>query len=284
MSEGDKPSWWQTLPGVLTAIAGIITALTGLIVGVYQSGLIKPSPTDSVAARSLAAAEPGPSPISQLASPSPPPPSAPASSSAAVALPAQALTGPRINLLAAGFFPVAVTATTQQLAAFHLNPFLIAVAIHLLTSLLVGVLYGVTLPMLPRVSAISATAAVVKRIMKILPRLTGVDHRRRCASAPGCVSMAERTYGRRWHGLGWPFRQGTGVGIRRCIRSRFRSCSCCAGQSGSWRDWAPACGLPKGRRIDRCPIFRRPAGPDDEFSSKFDEAPRTECSGPGGGL
>jgi hypothetical protein len=55
-----------------------------------------------------------------------------------------------INLLAAGFFPVAVTATTQQLAAFHLSPFLIAVAIHLLTSLLVGVLYGVTLPMLPR--------------------------------------------------------------------------------------------------------------------------------------
>lgn len=55
-----------------------------------------------------------------------------------------------INLLAAGFFPAAVTATTAQLAAFHLNAFLVAVPIHLLTSLLVGVLYGVTLPMLPR--------------------------------------------------------------------------------------------------------------------------------------
>jgi hypothetical protein len=55
-----------------------------------------------------------------------------------------------INLLAAGFFPAAVTATTEQLAAFHLNAFLVAVPIHLLTSLLVGVLYGATLPMLPR--------------------------------------------------------------------------------------------------------------------------------------
>ena len=55
-----------------------------------------------------------------------------------------------INLLAAGFFPGASTASTEQLAAFHLDAFLIAVAIHLVTSLLVGVLYGATLPMLPR--------------------------------------------------------------------------------------------------------------------------------------
>jgi len=55
-----------------------------------------------------------------------------------------------INLLAAGFFPAAVTATTEQIAAFHLGAFLVAVPIHLLTSLLVGVLYGATLPMLPR--------------------------------------------------------------------------------------------------------------------------------------
>jgi len=55
-----------------------------------------------------------------------------------------------INLLAAGFFPAAVTASTEQLAAFHLNAFLVAVPIHLITSLLVGVLYGATLPMLPR--------------------------------------------------------------------------------------------------------------------------------------
>jgi hypothetical protein len=55
-----------------------------------------------------------------------------------------------INLLAAGFFPEATTATTAQIAAFHLSAFLIAVPIHLLVSLLVGLLYGATLPMLPR--------------------------------------------------------------------------------------------------------------------------------------
>jgi len=55
-----------------------------------------------------------------------------------------------INLLAAGFFPAASRASTEQLAAFHLDAFLIAFAIHLITSLLIGVLYGATLPMLPR--------------------------------------------------------------------------------------------------------------------------------------
>jgi hypothetical protein len=55
-----------------------------------------------------------------------------------------------INLLAAGFFPGAVTATTAEIAAFHLRAFLIAVPIHLITSLVVGLLYGATLPMLPR--------------------------------------------------------------------------------------------------------------------------------------
>jgi len=55
-----------------------------------------------------------------------------------------------INLLAAGFFPQAVTATTEQLAAFHLDAFLVAIVIHVFTSLLVGVLYGAMLPMLPR--------------------------------------------------------------------------------------------------------------------------------------
>jgi hypothetical protein len=55
-----------------------------------------------------------------------------------------------INLLAAGFFPTAVTATTAQIAEFHLNALLIAIPIHLLTSVLVGLLYGAMLPMLPR--------------------------------------------------------------------------------------------------------------------------------------
>lgn len=55
-----------------------------------------------------------------------------------------------INLLVAGFFPGAVHATTAQIAEFRLNALLIAIPIHLLTSLLVGLLYGVMLPMFPR--------------------------------------------------------------------------------------------------------------------------------------
>jgi hypothetical protein len=55
-----------------------------------------------------------------------------------------------INLLAAGFFPAALAQTTAGLAAFQPRHFLIAVPIHLITSLLVGLLYGAMLPMLPR--------------------------------------------------------------------------------------------------------------------------------------
>jgi hypothetical protein len=55
-----------------------------------------------------------------------------------------------INLLAAGFFPTAIHETTAAIAAFHLRAFVIAVPIHLITSLLVGLLYGAALPMLPR--------------------------------------------------------------------------------------------------------------------------------------
>ena len=55
-----------------------------------------------------------------------------------------------INLLAAGFFPAAMTASTTEIAAFHLRFFLIAVPIHLITSLMVELLYGAMLPMLPR--------------------------------------------------------------------------------------------------------------------------------------
>ena len=55
-----------------------------------------------------------------------------------------------INLLAAGFFPIAISLPTSEIAAFHLSPFVIAASIHLTTSLLVGLLYGAMLPMLPR--------------------------------------------------------------------------------------------------------------------------------------
>jgi formate-dependent nitrite reductase membrane component NrfD len=55
-----------------------------------------------------------------------------------------------INLLAAGFLPANMTDTTAKIAAFNLGVFLIAIPIHLITSLLVGLLYGAMLPMLPR--------------------------------------------------------------------------------------------------------------------------------------
>src|SRR6266404_2141126 len=53
-----------------------------------------------------------------------------------------------INLLAAGFFPA--RNTTAQIAAFHWDSLIIAAAVHLVTSLIVGLLYGATLPMFPR--------------------------------------------------------------------------------------------------------------------------------------
>jgi hypothetical protein len=55
-----------------------------------------------------------------------------------------------INLLAAGFIPNAAHTTTEELATFNVRLFLIAIPIHLITSLLVGLLYGAMLPMLAR--------------------------------------------------------------------------------------------------------------------------------------
>jgi hypothetical protein len=102
VSEGDKTSWWQTLPGVLTAIAGVITAVTGLIVGVYQSGLMTPSRPETAAASASAAGDPGPSAVASLAAPSSASPSAPSAASAAPAPSAAGqLSGPHVNLLSA---------------------------------------------------------------------------------------------------------------------------------------------------------------------------------------
>ena len=55
-----------------------------------------------------------------------------------------------VNLLAAGFLPSTMTDTVAKLSAFNPNTLLIAATIHLITSLLVGLLYGAMLPMLPR--------------------------------------------------------------------------------------------------------------------------------------
>ena len=43
-TQSESKSWWQTLPGLLTAIAGIITAVTGLLVAVHQAGWFNHAP------------------------------------------------------------------------------------------------------------------------------------------------------------------------------------------------------------------------------------------------
>src|SRR5207248_7987047 len=53
-----------------------------------------------------------------------------------------------INLLSAGFFPARTA--IEQIAVFHWDALIIATIIHLLCSVLVGLLYGVALPMFPR--------------------------------------------------------------------------------------------------------------------------------------
>jgi hypothetical protein len=53
-----------------------------------------------------------------------------------------------INLLSVGLFPE--RSTVAQIAAFHWDLFIVASIIHIVCSLLVGLLYGVTLPMFPR--------------------------------------------------------------------------------------------------------------------------------------
>ena len=55
-----------------------------------------------------------------------------------------------MDLLVAGLFPEMATQTARQIGTFNLQQFLVAVPLHLLMSLLVGLLYGTMLPMLPR--------------------------------------------------------------------------------------------------------------------------------------
>jgi hypothetical protein len=55
-----------------------------------------------------------------------------------------------INLLAATVYSQSHLFGTTSLTSFHLVSFLLAAVIHLLTSLLVGLLYGAMLPMIPR--------------------------------------------------------------------------------------------------------------------------------------
>jgi hypothetical protein len=55
-----------------------------------------------------------------------------------------------INLLAATGYAQSLQFGTASLNAFHVGSFFLAVVIHLITSLLVGLLYGAMLPMFPR--------------------------------------------------------------------------------------------------------------------------------------
>lgn len=55
-----------------------------------------------------------------------------------------------MNLLVAGLLPPAAGDSAIQIGAFHLQQFLIAVPLHLMISLLVGLLYGVMLPIAPK--------------------------------------------------------------------------------------------------------------------------------------
>jgi len=55
-----------------------------------------------------------------------------------------------MNLLVAGLFPGVAAETITQIGRFNLHQFLVAVPIHVLISVLVGLVYGTILPMLPR--------------------------------------------------------------------------------------------------------------------------------------
>jgi hypothetical protein len=55
-----------------------------------------------------------------------------------------------INLLASVVYAESLQLSMQHLKSFHLELLLVAAALHLVTSILVGLLYGVMLPMFPR--------------------------------------------------------------------------------------------------------------------------------------
>ena len=55
-----------------------------------------------------------------------------------------------MDLLVAGLFPAMATETVRQIGTFNLYEFLVAIPLHLLISLMVGLLYGAMLPMFPR--------------------------------------------------------------------------------------------------------------------------------------
>lgn len=76
----DEPSkshsWWQTLPGILTAVAAILTASTGLIVALNNIGVfsreskpISPSPAPTVVMSASTPANPTTNPVLDVPGP-----------------------------------------------------------------------------------------------------------------------------------------------------------------------------------------------------------------------
>ncbi len=57
--DGKGGSWWQTLPGTITALTATVTALAGLVVAVQQTGWFIAAPAASSAPSSPATSSPG---------------------------------------------------------------------------------------------------------------------------------------------------------------------------------------------------------------------------------
>lgn len=70
MDESKKPqgSWWQTFPGILTALTGLITAVAGLLVALHQVGLLGNKETSSILSSSSNNAATKPSESTTVAS------------------------------------------------------------------------------------------------------------------------------------------------------------------------------------------------------------------------
>jgi hypothetical protein len=66
MADPPKPSWWSTLPGLITALAALLTATGALIGALNQAGVFAPR-----AVPSAPAPKPAPSPVLPQAQPAP---------------------------------------------------------------------------------------------------------------------------------------------------------------------------------------------------------------------
>lgn len=78
MGEGEKPtSWWQTLPGVLTAIAAVIGAVSGLIIALKQAGVFDAKEEPAPPKAAIVPQIPAPPPAQPQPQPRPQPPAAP---------------------------------------------------------------------------------------------------------------------------------------------------------------------------------------------------------------